>query len=149
MLSYFTWVLPQLTRPVHEEPLQPQSAQAVLLFGRLAEQSPLTGYEPKGLMTAGSDTENTTSGRLSICSMTTQGDHSTTPSAGQKWESGDISLASQLSSRKKWRRFVSITLQEKLHLTHLSQHDETRCKDLFFHGTHTRKSGREQMTSQE
>ena len=84
MLSYFTWVLPQLPRPVHEEPLQPHSAQAVAHFGRLAEQSPLTGYEPKGLMTAGSDTASTTSGRSSTCSMTTQGDHSTTPSAGQK-----------------------------------------------------------------
>ena len=101
MLSYFTCVLPQLPRPVHEEPLQPHSAHAVAHFGRLAEQSPITGYEPKGLMTAGGDAANTTLGRSSICSMTTQGDHSTTPSAGHKWESSDISLASQLLSQNR------------------------------------------------
>ena len=33
--------------------------------------------------------------------MTTQGDHSTTPSAGQKWESGDISLASQVLTQNR------------------------------------------------
>ena len=52
MLSYFTWFLPQLPRPVHEEALQPHSGQAVAHFGHLAELSPLTAHEPKGLMTA-------------------------------------------------------------------------------------------------
>ena len=151
MPSYFTWVLPQLPRPVHEEPLQPHSTQAVPHFGRLAEQSPHTGYEPKGLMTAGSDTANTTSGRSSICSMTTQGDHSTTPSGVKN---GRAATSTWLRSchRRIAKEVVTVcfsfTLQEKLHLTHLSLHGETRCKDLFLHGSHTRKSSREQMSSQ-
>ena len=43
-------------------------------MGRSAEQSPFTGYEPKGFMAAGSNIANTTSRKPIICSTTTERD---------------------------------------------------------------------------
>ena len=52
----------------------PENCLHVGSFGRLAEQSPLTGHEPKGFMTAGSGTANTTPRKFCICSTTSDGD---------------------------------------------------------------------------
>ena len=51
----------QLPPPDHEHPLQPSHTLApVGSFGRLAAQSQLVGYEPKGFMTVVSGTANST-----------------------------------------------------------------------------------------
>ena len=79
MQSYLTQILhqlpPELPNPNHEQPLQPHSASAVEQFGRLADQSPLTGCGTKRFMTAGGLAANSTWRKSST---TTEGDDETT-----------------------------------------------------------------------
>ena len=66
--------------------------------------------------------------------MTTQGDHSTTPSGvknGRAATSAWLRSCFCRIAKEVATVCLSITLQEKLHLTHLSQHAENRCKEVF------------------
>ena len=74
------------------------------------------------------------------------------PPAGQDWERGDFSLASRLLSQNREARCDGSLFY------HSSKEDSSRpfdqaqgnsMREGFFHGSHTRKSSREQISSQE
>ena len=109
---------------------QPHSGDTVRQFGRLAEQSPLTGYEPNSCMTAGRNTADTSSRRSSIRSLSTEG-HRSSPSAGQNWERGDMILPPQLLSQNGEAsddRLLFYHSSKEGTSERLIQHEGTRCE---------------------
>ena len=87
-----------------------------------------------------------------MCSTATEGDQTTTPPACQNWERGDISLASQLSSKSREAS------GDGMLFCHSSREDSSLPFDgaggnsrrgQVLHWSQKRKSSREQTRSQE
>ena len=109
-----------------------------------AEQPPLTGYEPKGFMTAGGNTASTEWRRSST---TTERNHTRTPSAGQDWQRGDMCLASQLLSKNCEASGDGLVFWHSSRADSSHPCDSARGNSMqgkLLHGSHERKSRGEQ-----